>query len=42
MKAEDFDYDAWAAEIHFPGFSAELASALLQDYNIAGLLCEVW
>ena len=36
QKAEDFDLDAWAKEIHFPGFSAELAAALLTDYNIAG------
>jgi len=36
IKADDFDYDAWMTELHFPGFSAELSLALLQDYNIAG------
>lgn len=37
IKADDFDYDAWMTELHFPGFSAELSLALLQDYNIAGV-----
>jgi len=37
QKAEDFDYDAWIAEIHFPGFSAELATKLLTDYKITGV-----
>ena len=36
QKAEDFAFDVWMSEIHFPGFSAEVATLLLEDYNIAG------
>ena len=38
MDAEDFDYDAWSAEIHFPGFSYELAVYLLENHNITGVV----
>ena len=36
LNAADFDYDAWAAELHFPGFSYDVSVELLENYKISG------
>ena len=36
INADNFNLTQWSAEIHFPGFSAEVAVELVANYSIAG------